>query len=328
MPPVMEPSWVGQRVSVRRVVERTDDGGVRVGDVVGDLVGLDAQTAVVETRSGLVEVPVPLVVAARKAPPSTADELALDGVAARGLRAHDTEQLGGWLLRADHGFLRRANSVLPLRQLGMPLDEAITRARAWYAQRGLPLLLTVPTEARRLLDAELGERGWEPLLDSHVMTARLDRLDTAPADGVELLTADHPDEAWLAVYRGGDEVDARAAALLARHDRVTFVSLRQEGRTVAIGRGVVDDGWLGVAAVEVVPDARRQGLARLVTAALARWGDRQGAARSYLQVEAANDAAIALYSGLGYRVHHDYRYRLDPGAERDTPIGLADAMPR
>ena len=97
-----------------------------------------------------------------------------------------------------------------------------------------------------------------------------------------------------------------------RHDRAAFASVRDAGRVVAIARGTVDDGWLGITAVEVDPAVRRQGLAGTVTAALWKWGREQHAARTYLQVSSENVAAVALYDRLGYWVHHDYRYRLDP----------------
>ena len=58
----------------------------------------------------------------------------------------------------------------------------------------------------------------------------------------------------------------------------------------------------------------RQGLGRAITAALIGWGIDAGATRSYLQVSSDNDAAVALYSDLGYWLHHDYHYRRDPGA--------------
>ncbi|SHH47426.1 Acetyltransferase (GNAT) family protein [Jatrophihabitans endophyticus] len=311
---------MGRRVSVRRVVERSAEGRLLFGDVVGELVGLDAQTAVLDTRSGLVEVPVPYVAAARLVPASTADELALDAVAARGLRPAETGELGGWLLRADDGTVRRANSVLPRRQLGMPLDDALAQARQWYADRGLPLLIGVQAEARRLLDAELGERGWNPVGESHVMATTLRSTtadvprDTAAGVAVELTAT--PDDDWLALYRGGAAATAAGLALLTRHDRVVFARVRVDGRTVAVARGAVDEHWLGVMAVEVAPQHRRRGLARAVTARLWEWGREQGATRSYLQVEAANTAAVTLYERLGYWVHHDYRYREDPETTR------------
>lgn len=312
MPLVLEPSWVGRRVSVRRSVDHRPDGRPLFADVVGDLVALDARRAVVDTRSGLVEVPRDQVSIARLVPPSTAAELALEAVAARGLRPAESHELDGWLLRADAGFTRRANSVLPLRQLGRSLDDTLGAAAAWYAERSLPLKLHVPVEARRLLDAALGERGWAAQARSHVFAARLDALSSGAGDHPPVDVAPRPDDEWLTLYRGGGGLTEAGRALLTRHDRAGFASLRLGGRTVAVARGAIDDGWLGVMAVEVAPDHRRLGLARAVTAALWDWGRAAGATHSYLQVLIDNTAALALYERLGYWVHHDYHYRTQP----------------
>jgi GNAT superfamily N-acetyltransferase len=316
LPLVLEPSWLGRRVSIRRAIEHISSdhvsGGVpRFGDVVGDLVGLDALSAVVETRRGPVEIDLDRIAVARLVPPATADELALESVAARGLRPVDEQRLGDWILRANGGFTHRANSVLPLGRPDRPLDEALAFVHDWYAERGLPVQIHLPTEARRLLDAELAERGWPADQLTQVLVARLDMLGAGVVDApVEIEPT--PDDGWLALYRGGGGLEEPARSLLSRHDTVGFASLHIDSRTVAVGRGAVDDGWLGVMAVEVEPQHRRQGLAAAVMAALWQWGAERGAQRSYLQVSADNVPAIALYEKLGYWIHHEYHYRREP----------------
>jgi GNAT superfamily N-acetyltransferase len=313
MPLVLERSWVGRRVTVRRVVDRSAEGRVLFGDVVGDLVTLTDDTALIHGRSGVVEVQVAHIAAAKLAWPSTADELELEAVAARGWRPEQTGEIGGWLLRAAGGFTGRANSVLPLRAPGLPLDDALAAARDWYRERGLPLRIQVPLDARRLLDAGLAERGWAADPDVHVLAARLDALPpvssgaTPPVDVVG-----EPGPEWFARYRDGVGATDAARALLTRHDRVGFASVTLDGEIVAIGRGALDDEWLGVTAVEVAPGLRRQGLASVVMQALWIWGTAAGAQRSYVQVSSDNAAAVALYERLGYWRHHDYRYRTDP----------------
>jgi ribosomal protein S18 acetylase RimI-like enzyme len=315
MPVVLKPSWTGRRVSVRRVVGRRPDDRELYGDVVGDLVHLDAEVAIIDTRAGLVEVPVSTVAIARVAPPSTADELALEAVAAAGWQAAETAQLGGWVLRATGGFTGRANSVLPLRAPGLALDDALQQASAWYRERGLPLKLLVPTEARRLLDAGLAERGWPADYDVHVMAGRLDALGAGVSRAdAEVTIAAAPDDQWFSRYRDGAGASPVARALLTRHDTVGFASVRGDNDVVAIGRATIDDGWLGVTAVEVDPATRRSGLATTIMNALWQWGRDRGADRSYLQVSADNAAAVGLYEKLGYWVHHDYRYRTEPPA--------------
>ena len=311
MPLVVEPGWVGRRVSVRTVAGTGARGRPQYRDVVGDLLDVGAERALVEHRDGVVMIPLADIAVARLAPPSTADELALEAVAAAGWQPDEVGDLGGWLLRAAAGFTGRANSVLPLRAPGVPLADAIAAARAWYAERDLPLRFQIPTEARRLLDAELGERGWPASPDVQVLAARLDAL--ALPDGAAATLSPEPDEHWLARYRDGTALSDVARRVLTRHDTVRFASIERDGEVAAIGRGVVDQGWLGISAVEVTPALRRTGLAKAIMAALRDWAAGREATRAYLQVSSENEPALALYRGAGFWHHHDYRYRSDPG---------------
>ncbi|WP_416972112.1 GNAT family N-acetyltransferase, partial [Streptomyces sp. 4F14] len=83
-------------------------------------------------------------------------------------------------------------------------------------------------------------------------------------------------------------------------------------RPVAIGRCVVDGRWAGFSAVEVDPGARRRGLATDVMAVLAGRALAEGASAAWLQVEADNAGALALYEGLGFTVHHSYHHYREP----------------
>jgi GNAT superfamily N-acetyltransferase len=309
MPLVVEPAWLGRRIVIRYAVDRDVSGRLRFADAVGDLVALIDETATIETREGRRDVALGQVAVAKVVEPAAAEILALEAIAAQGWRARETLENHGWLLRGDAGFTQRANSVLPQAQLSVPLDAALDEAREWYAERGLPLRIQLPLPARRLLDAELAERGWPATQDTYVYAARLDTLPSQATPEVEIVDA--PDDAWLALFRDGTAPGA-ARELLTRHDRVAFAQLRRDGATVAIGRGAVDEGWLGVTAVEVAPTARRAGHATAIMQALHGWATEQEAIRSYVQVLADNDAALSLYERLGYWPHHAYRYRTEP----------------
>jgi N-acetylglutamate synthase len=278
---------------------------------VGDLLELSSDAAVIETRGGRVTIDVADIAVAKVAQPSTAEILELQRICARGWRAAEVVHHGGWTLRADHGFTGRANSVLPDRQLQLPLADALDDARAWYAARGLPLRIQVALPGRRILDNALTELGWGTSAETHVLAGRLDVLiaGAMPGADVEVELADAPDDQWLGRCREG-ALPPTARELLVRHDRAAFASIRRAGTTVAIARGVVDDRWLGVSAVEVDPASRRQGLAAAMMRRLWDWAvGEHDAVRSYLQVEWANAAALALYERLGYWPHHDYSYR-------------------
>ncbi|MFE7649121.1 GNAT family N-acetyltransferase [Streptomyces phaeoluteigriseus] len=316
---------VGKRVSVRRLSEP----GVteaKFTDTVGVLTSWDNGVVVITRKSGesvriaesslVAGKVVPAAPARRRGPAASYEELA--HVCARAWRPVESERLGEWELRAASGFTRRANSVLPLGDPGLPLDGALDVVRRWYGDRGLPAYVQTATGAEgteELLCAELERRGWVREVTAEVWIGALapvaDRTEAA-AGGVVL--AREADGAWLARYRrkGVGEV---ARKVLGSGPSVWFASVPGEGAVpAAVGRCVVDGRWAGFAAVEVDPEQRRRGLATVVMAALARRALEEGASAAWLQVETDNTGARALYAGMGFGAHHAYHHYRGPEA--------------
>ncbi|WP_435604153.1 GNAT family N-acetyltransferase [Streptomyces sp. bgisy130] len=340
---------VGKRVSVRRLT----GGGAGVPaftDAVGVLTSWDQGVLSITRRNGeTVRIEESSLVAAkvvpdrpagarhgaarpstgeparRRGPAATAREL--QTVAARGWPAVETARLGEWTLRASGGFTRRANSVLPLGDPGVPLEAALERIGQWYEERGLPPVIVVATglaDSDERLAAELAERGWTDERYTTVRIAALAPLADTDADTSRALLSREPGADWLALYnRTGEAAASEEATRIARQvltggPSVWFATVRgADGGTAAIGRLVVDGRWAGFAALEVAPAARRQGLATLVMAALAERALEEGASAAYLQVEADNADALAFYDRLGFTEHHGYHYRrARPGGRR------------
>lgn len=306
----LSPDDVGARVSVRH---RRPDG---VADVVGDLESLDADGLAIQHSDGsLVVVDSASVVAARVVGPSPKSARELEAVSGRAVPAPEEEWLGKWWLRAGPGLSLRANSMRALGDPGRPFDDALAMVGAWYGQRGLPPAVRVVTGSR--IDTELDRRGWpaEPLrsLQTATVASMRRRLDTVrPGSAVRL--AAEPSAAWLGRYREGT-ISPSAAATLAAAPEVAFATISADdlgAPAVAIGRAAVERPWVGFAAIEVDPAARRQGYSRAVMAALVEWAAGCGATRGYLEVTADNHAALALYASLGFTEHYRYTYRSPP----------------
>jgi GNAT superfamily N-acetyltransferase len=308
----LSPADVGHRVVVRRLLEPNGGQRPRFSDVLGELLELDAgrQLVVILTEAGeRVAVPVAEVAAAKRIPPRRIPDVELERIASLGWQGLETERLGGWLLRAAGGWTGRSNSVLPLGDPGLPLDDALARVTGWYAARGLAPTIQLPLPATEPLRVALAERGWSEQWGALVLTAglaelRLPRPDLPP---VEVLP--EPDLEWLAAYhyRGGPLPEVAHAVLRAAR-RPGFASVREAGKTVAICRLAVDEGWVGITAVEVDPAHRRRGLATHLLAGSLDWAAELGARNAYLQVEESNTGAIAMYEKHGFRLHHRYRY--------------------
>lgn len=260
---------------------------------------------------------VPAAPARRRGPAATYEELAR--VVARAWRPVESERLGEWELRAAGGFTRRANSVLPLGDPGLPLDEALTAVRRWYGERGLPAYVQTATGAegtQELLCAELERRGWVREVTAEVWTGALAPVaDRAEGSGVVLSRT--ADEAWLARYQRKG-VSGVALKVLGSGPSVWFATVPGAAAgeaPAAIGRCVVDGRWASFAAVEVDPARRRRGLATTVMAALARQALAEGASAACLQVETDNAGARALYAGSGFAAHHAYHHYREPATE-------------
>ncbi|MET8831139.1 GNAT family N-acetyltransferase [Streptomyces sp. NPDC004610] len=308
---------VGKRVSVRQRLDPRDTGG-EFTDTVGVLTSWDNGVLAITRRDGeTVRVPesalvagkvVPTAPARRRGPSASYEELAR--VAARAWRPVESERLGEWELRAAAGFTRRANSVLPLGDPGLPLDEALMAVRDWYGERGLPAYVQTATGAEgteELLGAELAARGWVREVSAELWTGALAPVADR-AEGAGVVLSRGVDAGWLARYqrRGVSEVALR---VLGSGASVWFASVPGAGGVPgAIGRCVVDGRWAGFAAVEVDPGLRRRGLATEVMAALARRALEEGASAAWLQVETDNAGARALYGRLGFAAHHAYHH--------------------
>ncbi|MEV8361076.1 GNAT family N-acetyltransferase [Streptomyces niveus] len=312
------PADVGKRVSVRRLTGAVD-GAEKFTDTVGVLTSWDENVVLITRRTGetvriaasslVAGKVVPAAPARRRGPAVSFRELAR--VAARAWQPVEREALGEWELRASGGFTRRANSVLPLGDPGMPLDEALTRVQGWYDLRGLPAYIQTATGAegtQEVLCAELEARGWRREVTAELRVGALAPL--ADVDATAHVTLGRAfDEAWLRRYQRFDEPGPHVSQVLGAGPSVWFASVAGEGGVpAAIGRCVVDGRWAGFMAVEVDPARRRQGLASAVMRALAARALEEGASAAWLQVESDNEAAGALYDGMGFATHHRYHH--------------------
>jgi ribosomal protein S18 acetylase RimI-like enzyme len=87
------------------------------------------------------------------------------------------------------------------------------------------------------------------------------------------------------------------------------VAPAEPGTAASIGFAVAEQGWTGIFGMGTRPEARRQGAATAVLHTLARWAVEHDAARLYLQVEADNTSARALYERAGFVDAYRYHYR-------------------
>lgn len=223
--------------------------------------------------------------------------------------ARERERLGGWRLNASSGHSLRINACWPLAAPDRDPEAAIDAVEAWYAARGLPprFKLTDGVFAPTDLSDRLAARGYRESKDTLVMVGA-----TGGEGDPSVRLSSSPDEAFETVFTAsaGDPEDGRERieALGRMPPPACFARLDIDGAPAAIGVASLGGGFEGVFGMRTVPIHRRKGLARRVLLTLLAEARRQGVERAWLQVEAHNAPAIALYAAEGFEPAYRYRY--------------------
>lgn len=245
-------------------------------------------------------------------PPLSADDV--EGIERATLTAVAPERLEtmpGWLLPMDRGTVGRAHSAVPLHH-GSHDPALIGEIVRRYREAGLRPVLRLPDlPAFEAWWPELSARGFRREQPTLTQTGPLDGL-LALAPHEEGVTLDpRPDEAWMAMFLGEglDPVDgASRSRALSRAAGTLFVSLREGGETLACGAACYSQGWLSMHGLRTAARQRGRGLAGRMIRAMALEARRRGIDRAFLQVDAANAPALALYARAGMRTAWAYAY--------------------
>ncbi len=220
----------------------------------------------------------------------------------------------GWAIRFAEGYSRRANAIYPLYDSCGDLDAKLDHCEGLYRSHGLPTIFKL-TEASQPkgLDEVLATRGYE--FDAPTLIKLLDLGGwSGEADpDVRLDETATPDwfEGYWQMSHSNPKHETAARQLLANISLPkALASLYHEGKLVASGLAVAQDGYMGM--YDIVTDARyrRQGFARRLITTLLAWAKGLGVHTAYLQVMENNAPARALYEQLGYKDAYRYWYRV------------------
>ena len=224
----------------------------------------------------------------------------------------------GWLLPMDDSHIGRAKSAVPLSHT----PPTAAQARGWvadieqvYQQHGHRVAFRLPTHgAWAPLHDTLASRGYQTGKPTCVQTgtvAALRAITIAPPADVD--TA--PDAAWADLFLGEGFDPADGASRIRNLTRATanvYASLREGGHTLAGGAASFSHGWASVHGMRTHAAHRGKGLAGRVLAGLADAAWARGFSQVFLQVEADNPSALALYSRAGFTTAWVYGYWTKP----------------
>ena len=228
--------------------------------------------------------------------------------------------LDGWLLRFSPGKAKRARCVNAVAAGCLPFEERLAACAQVFDKAELPLIFRItPFTQPATLDALLQHRGWRRFDDTHVMVlANLPAHDananidvSIQAIGLEAFAE------RVGGFRGSPLAERQAHAERLMKSPVPFFAfeLGAAGAAVACGQFALEGDLVGLYDVFTVDSVRGRGLAGTLCKHLLTQSRSRGARHAYLQVEADNRAAHAVYRRLGFSEGYAYHYRTrDPAA--------------
>lgn len=229
----------------------------------------------------------------------------IERAALRAWPAESDEWVDGWLVRRDHGYTKRANCIYawPGREA---LDDQIARCRSLVEAAGLPFIVRESTIAPVPgLAARLAALGLERFDETIVMTRAL------VPDAASPPAADVPLVDWMRLYaqfeggtRGNQAIHRQIVERISQPKR--FCVGYRDDEPVSIGLAVADGSWLGLFDIATDTAHRGRGFGGELVRGMMVWGATVGCTDAYLQVVSRNEAAIRLYTRLGF--HEAYRY--------------------
>ncbi|WP_030154763.1 N-acetyltransferase [Glycomyces sp. NRRL B-16210] len=239
----------------------------------------------------------------------------LRGLQERAARAQPVEHVAivdGWWLRRTAGDSWWLASVLPHGEAA-DLLARVEWAEEAYAVQGASVCFQIsPGVCPAGLDELLDARGYTAFSRTSLQIAATAEVAAMKAAALESRVEDRMTREWFDVWHrvsGHGDSEADRAELRRLALPAAFASITVEGRTIAVGRAVADTGWTGVFGLATLPEARGRDAGRELLRLLAVWAESQGTAGMYLQVQAANAGAIALYGRAGFVEALGYHYQ-------------------
>lgn len=233
--------------------------------------------------------------------------------------SHQMQVYDGWILRFSYFYTHRTNCVETIGPAQLPIAEKVAYCEEVYRKWGTPSIFKISPLTTPALELFLEERGYEEQHRVDNMVLDLSSVGDPPAKApaLPLVVGDRVDDEWLEglfSLKGETDPDHRRVVpsmyAAIPKDEITVKVLDDEGRIAGTGLGILDRGYVGVYAIHVREDCRRQGFAEAIVKTILSEGAKQGAGKAYLQVVSENEPARRLYEKLGFQSEYQCWFRV------------------
>lgn len=247
---------------------------------------------------------------------NSADYEHIESIMLRAIPALQELKFHGWLLRYANGYTGRSNSVYigSTEPEEETLLEKIRVCEDWYREKGTQPRFRLTTvkpfpEIRQILV----DQGYSETHTIQIMTRTLNGPSREKRVPGKIVFPSIED--WVRDFQtlhGLEEKDVPVLMqMLSIHPGVNcLVRIEQDGKPIAIGRGVLDGDTIGLFNFYVHPEYRQSGYGSILLEQIQNWAVDRDARLSYLQVDTVNQPAINLYRKAGFATIYEYWYLL------------------
>ncbi|WP_099867952.1 GNAT family N-acetyltransferase [Pararhizobium haloflavum] len=238
----------------------------------------------------------------------------LEAVSFRAWPAALVKYDGTWQTRLTAGHpSRRLNSVNALDPSDAgDIEPRVARAVERFDAYGrLPVFRQTPLSPVAL-DDYLAGQSWQRVDETLVLMADISALDLDDAlDQLPLRDVARYVDVALAVQGRDPALRSGMMEVLnaIRPAKGMFITEAADREATATALCVHDNDMAGIFELATRADLRRMGHGHAIVKTALRWARLRGAKSAWLQVEAANVAAIALYQRFGFEEIYRYAYR-------------------
>jgi GNAT superfamily N-acetyltransferase len=228
--------------------------------------------------------------------------------------ALQTELFDGWILRFANGYTKRSNSINPIYDSVLSLEEKIKTCEEKYQIHNLPVIFklthgSVPTE----IDGELEKRNYFKLDETSVRVLDLNEYQYQNKN--EILTEEFFSDDWFSDFIRcstiGNKVHQRTAKIILENilGKVIFVRKKVDDKTVGCGYGAIEREYIGIFDIIVDKNERGKGYGQEIINGILNAANHRKVKKAYLSVVVGNVPAENLYQKLGFKEIYRYWYR-------------------
>ena len=229
--------------------------------------------------------------------------------------SHQMELYDGWILRFSHFYTHRTNSVEQFGASTLPWRDKIPYCEAAYHRLHTPTIFKITPLVSKDFDYILENRNYEIQHTTNVLVLDLQAaVLKEPLDSVNV--SETISKEWidgLFALKGTTNPIHKSIVPIMYQAIVKdtiCVSIQMGGEIIGTGLGILDRDYVGIYAIHVREDYRKQGLARSLCTCILTEASKRGAKKAYLQMVAGNEPALGLYHSLGFQQLYTYWFRV------------------